>query len=155
VRAGAVLLLVALVAGLLAGRVEVVRQFPQMAGAYAGLGLPVNVSGLEFRDLTTELSREGGAQVLRISARIVSVAPRRVTVPPVIVSLLGADGGMLYRWSVTPAGRDLSPGEFTGLSSQITTPPPGVSAVRLSFADGRPVGEAEIGNRADGQGARG
>jgi predicted Zn finger-like uncharacterized protein len=153
VRAAALAILVALVGGLYFGRVEIVRQFPEMAGPYGALGLPVNVVGLEFHDLATELSRSEGTRTLRISARIVSTASRRVPVPPVVVSLLGADRQTLYRWSVTPSGRDLAPGEFTSLASQITTPPPGVTAVRLTFADGRSIGEASPSTKADREGS--
>lgn len=155
VRTGAVVLLLGLLTTLALARVQIVTHAPQMAGLYAALGLPVNIIGLEFRDVTTVLSRQDGAQLLRITARIVSVAGRPVPVPAVIVSLLGADRAVLYRWSVAPSARDLGAGEYVNFTSQITTPPPGVTGVRLTFADGRSGTEAQAKTPTDTTGERG
>ena len=137
VRLGAGLVLSCLVAGLVLGRVEMVRAFPQMAGAYAAIGMPVNVPGIEFHDLAIALKREQGAEVLSVSAELVSVASARVAIPPVVVTLLGGGGETLYRWSVTPVARALGPGEHYSFATRITTPPPGTQTVHLGFADGR------------------
>lgn len=142
---GSALLIV--LAGLLLWRVEIVRQFPELAGAYAALGLPVNVIGLEFREVATIVSREDGAEIMRVSAIIVAASGRHAVVPPVIVTLLGERGETLYRWSVTPATRDLAPGERFEFSTRITTPPPGTVRVRLGFAENRPLASASGGQR--------
>jgi predicted Zn finger-like uncharacterized protein len=131
--------LVIVFAVLTLGRVELVRSFPQLAGAYAAIGLPVNVIGLEFRDVESLVTREDGADVMRVSAMIESTAPGRVVVPPVIVTLLGTRGETLYRWSVTPTARSLEAGERFEFSTRITTPPPGTTTVRLGFAENRPM----------------
>ncbi|HTN60786.1 MAG TPA: zinc-ribbon domain-containing protein, partial [Devosia sp.] len=47
------LVLVGAIAGSYFGRVQMVEQFPAMAGVYAAIGLPVNVVGLQFDKLTT------------------------------------------------------------------------------------------------------
>ncbi|SFZ85736.1 MJ0042 family finger-like domain-containing protein [Devosia enhydra] len=133
------LVLGGLVAGLVLGRVEVVRAFPEMAGAYAAIGLPVNVPGIEFHDLAIALTREQGAEVLSVTADLVSVSAGRVAIPPVVVTLLGETGETLYRWSVTPVARALGPGEHYAFATRITTPPPGTQSVHLGFADGRAV----------------
>ncbi len=107
-----------------------------MAGAYAALGMPVNTVGLEFRDVSTVLALRSGANVMQVQARIYSVAPRLVAVPPVVVTLLDAHGVPLYEWSVTPQTRDLEPGEVVDFASQLTGPPAGATRVRLTFAGG-------------------
>ncbi len=118
-------------------RTEIVRQFPDLAGAYEALGLGVNVVGLEFRDVTTLLALKGGANVLRVDARIYSVAARRVPVPPVVVTLLDSQGSRLYEWSVAPAVPELRPGEIADFTTQLSSPPSGAARVRLTFSDGR------------------
>lgn len=127
-------LLAMLVCGV-AFRATVVRQFPDLAGAYEALGLGVNVVGLEFRDVTTLVALKGGANVLRVDARIYSVAPRRLDVPPVAVTLLDEAGAALYEWSVVPDARELQPGEVVDFTTQLSTPPAGAARVRLTFMD--------------------
>ncbi len=118
-------------------RTDIVRAFPSLAGTYEALGLGVNVVGLEFRDVKTLLALRRGADVMQVDARIYSVAPGKVDVPPVVVTLLNDDGAALYEWSVAPSVPVLQSGEVVDFSSQVTAPPPGVSRVRLTFSSGR------------------
>ena len=136
-------LLVLIGAGV-AFRTEIVRSLPDLAGAYAALGLEVNVVGLEFRDVHTLLALRSGANVIKVDARIYSVAPRTVVVPPVVVALLDAEGGTLYEWSATPDARDLEPGEVVDFSTQLSSPPKGATRVRLTFSGGRAQSETPI-----------
>jgi len=118
-------------------RTEIVRAFPDLAGTYAALGIPVNVVGLEFRDVKTLLALRRGADVMQVDARIYSVAPGVVDVPPVVVTLLDAENVALYEWSVAPSVPVLRSGEVVDFSTQVTAPPAGASRVRLTFASGR------------------
>ena len=129
--------LAALLLGLLIFRAEVVRAFPDLAGAYQALGLGVNVIGLEFGDFNTVLTRRDGVPVLRVDARIDNISTRSVTVPPVVVSLVDAAGNSLYEWSVQPEARDLEPNEAVEFSTQLNATPAEATQVRLSFASGR------------------
>jgi predicted Zn finger-like uncharacterized protein len=128
-------LLVAVVGGGFLFRTEIVRAVPDLAGLYAGMGLRVNVVGLDFSDVTTLLSRRGNGDVMTVNATIHGVEPRRVVVPPVVVTLLGEDGAPVYAWSVAPKQGDLEPGEVVSFSAELASPPAGATQVRLSFAD--------------------
>jgi predicted Zn finger-like uncharacterized protein len=131
-------ILVVLVVGMTVLRVDLVRTFPGLAHVYEALGVEVNVIGLSFTDVTTLRSRVDGLDVLAVDARIRSVGSQTVTVPQVIVSLIGADGTAKFEWSVTPAARELAPGEVLPFHTQLTAPPAEVERVRLIFAgDGR------------------
>lgn len=123
-------------------RTAIVRQVPDMAGVYEKLGLAVNVVGLQFRDVRTLHTLREGKDVLIVNARIFSETGGSVIVPPVIVTLLAANGAALYAWSVTPAGSDLAPGEIIDFETQLTAPPDGAARVKLTFADGRVQSEA-------------
>lgn len=125
-------------------RTEIVRSLPDLAGAYAALGMRVNVVGLEFRDLQTLVTLRGGANVMKVDARIYSVAPRAIVVPPVVVTLLDELGTALYEWSVTPGVRDLEPGEVVDFTTQLSSPPVGATRVRLTFSGGRAQLETPI-----------
>jgi predicted Zn finger-like uncharacterized protein len=128
-------LLLGVIGGGVLFRAEIVRVLPDLAGLYASLGLKVNVIGLDFSDVTTLLSRRGNSDVMTVNATIYGVEPRRLVVPPVVVTLLGEDGQPVYAWSVAPKVRDLEPGEVIGFSTELPSPPATARQVRLSFAD--------------------
>lgn len=121
------------------GRVQVVERFPEMAGAYAAVGLGVNVVGLDFTNVTTMRTKRDGSDVLHVSAQIVGLMPDPVKVPAVVVTLLDANGRSIYEWSVTPSVRDLMAGERSTFDTQLTLPPGDAARVRLSFAGGHTI----------------
>jgi len=136
--------LFALIGGGVAFRTEIVRHLPDLAGVYAAMGMEVNTVGLEFRDVHTLLTQRRGASLIEVDARIYGVAPRTVVVPPVVVTLLDAQGASLYEWSVTPDAPDLEPGEVVDFTSQLSSPPAGATRVRLTFSGGRAQSETPI-----------
>jgi predicted Zn finger-like uncharacterized protein len=115
-------------------RTDLVSWFPQLAGLYAAIGLPVNIVGLEFRDSKTINTLREGKIVMQISARIRSIASRPVEVPPVLVSLLNDKGQAVYEWTVTPSIAEMDPGEMMDFTTEVNSPPDGAVSVRLSFA---------------------
>lgn len=128
---------VALVSILLLGyslRYDLVTWFPQLAGLYATIGLPVNVVGLEFADAKTLTLLRDGKTVMQISAKIRAVAGRPVPVPPVLVSLLDAQGAPVYQWTVTPPTPSMDPGDVVPFTTEMNSPPDAAVTVRLSFA---------------------
>jgi hypothetical protein len=129
-----------LLAGLLAlayfGRVPIVDRYPALAGLYAGLGLGVNVVGLDFSNVESGLESLGGRDVLSVSAQIVGLMPRPQKVPPVVVSLLDAEGRPVYEWSVQTRVPDLMAGERASFDTRLSSPPKDAVRVRLSFAGG-------------------
>ncbi|MBN9365081.1 MULTISPECIES: zinc-ribbon domain-containing protein [unclassified Devosia] len=137
IRIAAVLLLLAVVAGGLLLRTEIVKLAPAMAGFYSAIGLGVNVVGLEFSEVSTLMSRRGDSEVISVTATIRGVEARRVVVPPVVVSLLDAKGASLYQWSVMPPAPDVEPGEAVAFSAELASPPKGATQLRLGFAPGR------------------
>lgn len=149
VRIGAALMLAAVVFGLGFAREAVVARFPDLAGVYEAVGLEVNVVGLEFTEVTTLHSLRDGKDMLMVSAQIVGVAREPRVVPPVVVSLLDSAGTPIYEWSVTPAVRDLMAGERASFETQLLTPPPAASRVRLSFAGGS--GAPRAGAKGSGE----
>lgn len=137
IRIAAVCLLVAVAAGGLLFRTEIVKLAPSMAGVYSALGIGVNVVGLEFSEVSTVLSKRGDSDVISVTATIRGVEARRVVVPPVVVSLLDAHGAPLYQWSVMPPAPDVEPGEAVAFSAELASPPAGATQLRLGFASSR------------------
>ena len=137
IRLAAVGLLVAVIAGGLLFRTEIVKLAPAMAGVYSALGMGVNVVGLEFSEVSTLMSKRGDSDVISVTATIRGVEPRRVVVPPVVVSLLDAEGASIYQWSVMSPAADVEPGEAVAFSAELAVPPKGATQLRLGFATGR------------------
>ena len=135
-RIAAGVVLVVLLAGSYFGRVQVVEQFPAMAGVYAAIGLPVNVIGLEFDRLATLRTLREGKEVLVVSAQIVGLQKAPVAVPAVVVTLIDGAGNGIYEWSVTPDVRDMMAGERATFETQLPLPPLDAVSVRLSFTGG-------------------
>jgi len=126
--------MVLIVGGVIMLRGPIVGQFPQLAGAYAAVGLSVNVIGLEFRNVQTLQSLQQGVDVLAVEGTIASVADHEVAVPQVIVTLLDPRGSSVYEWSVTSKATELEPGETIHFETQLSSPPAGAKNVKLSFA---------------------
>ena len=76
-----ILTLVALNLMLIGWRSDVVRWLPQTASLYAAIGLPVNLRGLVFANVTTERETNDGVEVLVVQGSIVNNFKRAVDVP--------------------------------------------------------------------------
>lgn len=114
-------------------RADLVLWFPQLAGLYSAIGLPVNVLGLEFSDAKTLTLLRDGKTVMQISAKIRSIAGRSVRVPPVLVSLLDAKGAPVYQWTVAPQASSMDPGDVVPFTTEMNAPPDLAVTVRLTF----------------------
>jgi predicted Zn finger-like uncharacterized protein len=140
-RLASVAVLILLVGGSLAFRTDIVRRFPDLAGAYEALGLGVNVVGLEFRDVTTLVTLRNGSRVMRVDGRIFSIASRRVAVPNTLVTLLDERGAPIYEWSIAPEAGELEPGEIVDFTAQLASPPEAATRVRVGFTEGHSPAE--------------
>lgn len=112
------LILFGMIAGGVAFRTEIVRAAPAMDALYRTVGLGTT------RD---------GQSVIVVTAKIVNIVNRVTFVPTVLVSLLDAEGAILYEWTVAPTARNLLPGDVLGMDTQLTAPPEGVERARLTF----------------------
>lgn len=69
-------------------RVDIVRTFPRVAGAYAMVGLPVYGTNLRFGDQSATSAVEGGRFVVTVKAQVNNTSDKPEAVPPVRVALL-------------------------------------------------------------------
>jgi hypothetical protein len=115
-------------------RDEAVRAVPPLARAYAAIGLPVNLRGLEIRGLRSSLLQDASGSVLAVEGEIVNVRPRMVAVPQVRIGIEGADGHEIYTWTTAAPKARLAEGETIDFRARLTTPPAGAHAVLVKFA---------------------
>src|SRR5438067_6357776 len=65
-------------------RQDIAVIWPQSAGVYSSLGLKVNASGIDFREVSYKRESEDGQVVLAVSGRIVNGGPRELPVPQTV-----------------------------------------------------------------------
>ena len=133
----AILALLALDAALIGWRADVVRAAPQTASLYAAIGLPVNLRGLTFADVTTATETHDGVPVLVVEGTIVSASPRIVEVPRLRFSVRNRNGQEVYAWTAVPTRSVLGPGESLSFRSRLASPPPDAREVLVRFFNRR------------------
>lgn len=90
--AGAAGLVVALIAGLIVFREQVVRLWPASSAAYAGLGFEVAGGGLVLEQVRVRPAYLAGRPVLSISGAIHNVRGAPIETPPLRLTLLDRSG---------------------------------------------------------------
>jgi predicted Zn finger-like uncharacterized protein len=115
-------------------RARVVEALPGAAKLYAGVGLPVNLRGLEFRGMKSELVAAGTDITLVVEGEVVNITGRDATVPPIEISVRGAEGQMLYTWTNEAPRAVLGPSETASFRARLTSPPEGARHVLVHFA---------------------
>jgi hypoxanthine phosphoribosyltransferase len=123
-----------LTGGLIVERVDVVRLFPETARLYAAVGYTVNLRGLTFRNIVTELVQEGEARVLVIEGDIANAEERTISVPLISLSVQGDDGAQLYTWTSEPQRPKLAAGDLMRFRARLVSPPPQGKNVLVRFA---------------------
>jgi hypothetical protein len=121
----------------LAGRAAIVAAVPQAAAVYAFLGLPVNLTGLAFSDVSSTLTERDGQRVLSLKAQVANVAGKPRPVPPVEIVIRGPAGEALYTWSVMPPKPSLEAGERMDVNARLASPPAKGERVDLQFTADR------------------
>ena len=115
-------------------REELVRAAPPLAPAFAAIGLPVNLRGLEIRDLKSSLERDGTGTLLAVEGTIVNIRARKVLVPPVRIEVEGPDGQESYNWTAAAPKAQLADGESIDFRARLSDPPQEAHSVRVQFA---------------------
>ena len=125
-------------AGLAIFRDTVISYFPGTAGAYAALGMPVDLTGL---DLTIEAqamtSSSDGATTLVVTGSIANVTGEERPVPPIRATLFNKDKAELHSWTFDAGVASLKPGETHAFRQELAQPPADTYQVYAHFADGR------------------
>jgi len=132
IRPGITLLIALLIAAngaILLWRHEIVRSMPQTARLFAAVGLPVNLRGIDFVDVTTTKETHEGVTVLVVNGTIANNTREPHEVPRIRFSLKGAAGNEVYAWTTVPARGSLGVGESEPFNTRLASP----------AADGREV----------------
>jgi len=115
------------------GREQVVRTLPDSAGLYERLGLPVNLRGVEFRDVKGANEIVDGVVVLVVEGQLVNISGRGVDLPRLRLAVRDAMGKEIYTWTATAPRARLEAGEAVPFRSRLASPPPDGSSVEVRF----------------------
>ena len=120
-------------------RQDIAVIWPQSAGVYSSLGLPVNASGIDFRQVRYQRENEDGQIVLAVSGMIVNAGTRELPVPQTVrVTLSDSDKRELYHWNFKPNATVLKPGQSVPFTTRLSSPPAAARHLEVRFAKDGP-----------------
>lgn len=114
-------------------RVDLVRAFPRLGGAYAAVGIPVNAAGLDVLDSKLENTLRGGRFVATVTLKVKNIRDEANPVPPVRVDLMDKDSHPLDTTLIPPLGLTLEANETRILTFDIPDPANRVKNIKLAF----------------------
>jgi predicted Zn finger-like uncharacterized protein len=133
----AALALIAVNLALIGWRADIVRWLPQTASLYAAVGLPVNLRGLIFTEVTTTSETADGVPVLVVEGSIVNNGKRPAEVPRLRFSVRNQGGEEIYSWTALPTKNVLAAGEALPFRSRLASPPRETHQVVVRFFNRR------------------
>lgn len=131
--AAAASLVVALVAGAIVLRSQVVKFWPKSQAAYAGLGLPVNSVGLVIEGVQATPTFLGGRPVLSVTGDIRNVKGEPVNSPALRVNLLNRAGQPISAKIVRPLDPRVPAGATRHFAIAISDPPSNAHDLEVVF----------------------
>jgi predicted Zn finger-like uncharacterized protein len=128
-----ILVLLLLDAIVIGWRSDFVRLMPQTASFYARLGLPVNLRGLVFDNLNTEVEQHEGVPILVVEGEIYNETHRIIDVPRLRFSVRNAARQEIYSWTAVLPRTLLSPRDAVPFRTRLASPPPDAHDVMVRF----------------------
>jgi hypothetical protein len=117
-----------------------VRLFPASIRLFDGLGMPVNIYGLEVRRIEQQHVIVDGTRVISITGEIVNISERDRKVPSIRFILQNNARNDVYAWTLDSGIRPLRPGEMTTFTTRVASPPAVAENVQIRFAHADEIG---------------
>jgi predicted Zn finger-like uncharacterized protein len=123
----------AVVVGGVYKRELVVRSIPQTATLYSAIGMPVNLRGVEIRNVASRIIDDNGVNILVIDGDLQNVTKNKLDLPRLRFAVRGADGQEVYVWSAQADKNNLGPGETLNFRRRLAAPPQDGKDVTVRF----------------------
>ena len=133
------IILFAITAALIGWRTDVVRVMPQTASLFAAIGLPVNLRGLAFSDVTTITEAHDGVTMLVVQGTITNISKQPRDVPRIRLAVKNDKGTVVYSWTSLPERPALAPGDSEPFQTRLASPPPEGRVVEVRFFTRRDI----------------
>ncbi len=114
-------------------RVDVVRTFPRIAGAYAMVGLKVNGTNLQFGTHTADAGLKGGRFVVTVKAEVKNLSDQPTPVPPVRVRMYDTTLQAFNTVLMPAGGLVVAPHATRTLTFDVADPSNRVASLDLDF----------------------
>ncbi len=114
-------------------RQAIVAAAPLTVGAYAAIGLPVNLKGLAIEDVRARLEQSGGATTLVVEGAVANLREKQTRAPALRIALRGADARELYVWTTRAPKDVLGPRERVSFAARLAAPPEGAKDALVKF----------------------
>jgi hypothetical protein len=128
---GSAVVIVALIAGLIVFRAQVVNLLPATQGAYAGLGLPV--SALEIEKVHAEPAFQGGRPVLSVTGQLHNLRDQPAEAPALRVSLLDRFGKPVATKVARPIDASVPAHAIRYFAITMVDPPAALHDLQVTF----------------------
>jgi hypothetical protein len=135
-------------AGFFGAREQIVTAVPDLAGLYAAVGLPVNMSGLEIAGVKAAAEPTGFETRFRVTGAVRNISQAELAVPPLKVEFLDRYGRLLHTIELASPAQSLAAGRQAAFSHVLKDYPWQSVRVRVTFKPperGRPVSVAARG----------
>jgi predicted Zn finger-like uncharacterized protein len=128
-------------------REAVVAAAPFTAGAYAAIGLPVNLRGLGIEDVRARREDAGARRSLVVEGELANLRGVETAAPALRIALRAADGHELYVWTTRAPKDRLAARERAHFVARLDAPPEGVADALVKFvAPGDKIGSDPEGS---------
>lgn len=121
-------------AGAVGFRETVVAKFPAAAELYAVISLPVNLRGMDLRNVRHTKGLENGRPVLTVRGEVVNLGERSLDLPRVRFGLRDDAANEIYHWYVNVGGDPLPPRGIAEFTTKLASPPSEAADVMIRFA---------------------
>ncbi len=121
-------------AGMVVFREAVAEWWPNSGSAYAAVGLPVNVYGLDIADLSVERAFDGPTPILLVSGEIRNLGRDDKALPPVRVSLQDTHAREVYATVHLVSDHHLAAGQSAPFQIRVENPPADAVDLEATFA---------------------
>jgi len=135
----AILALIIIDAVIVGWRRDIVRMLPQTASFYSLLGLPVNLRGLVFDDVTTSTEQHDGVPILVVQGTIVNRTSAVSDVPRLKLQVRNSVRQEIYAWTAAPPRATLAAYQAVAFRTRLASPPPEAADVLVRFVTRRDI----------------
>lgn len=111
----------------------IVTTAPFASGLYAAVGFPVNVTGLDFRNVQSVVSDDSIQRTLLVDGTIVNSSSKSLVVPDLRISIKTENATEIYHWNTSSQKKQLIPGESTPFQARLLAAPTNGRKIMVQF----------------------
>lgn len=114
-------------------RKQIVALWPATAKVYAAAGAPVNLQGIEFRNVSYERQSENDLPVLAVMGEVHNVSGETRALPRLRVGLRDKDQRELYHWTFALSAHEIAADQTLPFVTRLSSPPVDARDIEVRF----------------------